>query len=241
MASDLPALEQAIERLRDCRLVVIDPVTAYLGDRHDSHKAADVRGLLAPLGELAARHRVAVVAVSHLNKGNGAAMYRTMGSLAFVAAARAAWCVSRDRENPERRLFLPIKNNLGSDLTGLAYALVDGMVAWERDPVTVTADEALRVEPERRGPAPDDRNEAAEFLSAALADGPRPAKELTDEAREAHGISRATLHRAKRELRVRAYRPSVPGPWWWCLPCKVLKSSADGTPFKQPESLEHLA
>ena len=85
------------------RLVVIDPITAYLGGT-DSHRNADMRALLAPLAELAARHVVAVVAVSHLNKNaKNPAMYRTTGSLAFVAAARAAWAVAKDQDNPDRR------------------------------------------------------------------------------------------------------------------------------------------
>ncbi|KKL07141.1 hypothetical protein LCGC14_2588990, partial [marine sediment metagenome] len=63
---DLSALEKAIKKLGDVRLIVIDPITAYL-DGTDSHKNADVRGLLAPLSELAAKHKVAVLAVSHLN------------------------------------------------------------------------------------------------------------------------------------------------------------------------------
>ena len=92
LARDLRALEEAIESTPDCRLVVIDPISAFCGAT-DSHKNADVRGLLAPLSELAQRQHVAVVGVNHLNKSGagGPAIYRTMGSLAFVAAARAAW------------------------------------------------------------------------------------------------------------------------------------------------------
>ncbi|MCB9845306.1 MAG: AAA family ATPase [Phycisphaeraceae bacterium] len=145
LSRDLPALDAAVESVGDCRLVVIDPVTAYLGGV-DSHKNAEIRGLLAPLGELAMRHRVAVVAVTHLNKaGGGPAIYRAMGSLAFAAAARAAWAVSKDRADPMRRLLLPIKNNLAPDAGGLAYR-IDGAgpaVAWEAGTVHVSADEAL--------------------------------------------------------------------------------------------------
>src|SRR6185369_2936495 len=63
LAGDLPGLERLIRRVPDCRLLVIDPITAYLGDT-DSHNNAEVRGLLAPLSELAARHKIAVVAVT---------------------------------------------------------------------------------------------------------------------------------------------------------------------------------
>ena len=112
-------------------------------------RTADVRGLLAPLSELAQRRQVAVVGVNHLNKSaaGGPAMYRTMGSLAFVAAARAAWAVVKDKQDGGKRLFLPIKNNLAADIAGLSYTVVeqDGhpCLAWSPDAVTVSVDEAM--------------------------------------------------------------------------------------------------
>ena len=126
LARDLRALEQAVESTPDCRLVVIDPISAFCGAT-DSHRNSDVRGLLAPLAELAQRRQVAVVGVNHLNKSaaGGPAMYRTMGSLAFVAAARAAWAVVKDKQDPGKRLFLPIKNNLAADIAGLSYTVLD--------------------------------------------------------------------------------------------------------------------
>jgi len=88
LASDLPNLESLITKIGDVALIVIDPLTAYLGGT-DSYKNAEVRGLLAPLSDLAARHGVAIVCVSHLSKsGANEALMRIMGSLAFVAAAR---------------------------------------------------------------------------------------------------------------------------------------------------------
>ena len=139
LESDLPMLAEAIRSVPDCRLVLIDPITAYTG-RIDSHNNTEVRGLLAPLAALAAEHNVAVIAVTHFNKsGTGPAIYRAMGSLAFAAAARAVWAVIKDPDNPQRRLFLPVKNNLGGDMSGLAYTIeADGpdgapVVAWEPD------------------------------------------------------------------------------------------------------------
>jgi len=124
LSEDLAAMEQAILDVPDCRLVVIDPITAYLGAA-DSHKNAEIRGLLAPLSEIASRRRVAIVAVTHLRKGEGRAMYRAIGSIAFTAAARAVFSVSKDKDDPtgQRRLVLPVGNNLGNDTTGLAYRL----------------------------------------------------------------------------------------------------------------------
>jgi len=216
LARDLPALEQAVREMGDCRLVVIDPLTAYLGDKHDSHKAADVRSLLSPLSDLAAKQGVAVVGISHLNKGSGAAMYRTMGSLAFVAAARAVWCVTKDQENPTRRLFLPVKNNLGNDTTGLAYSIIDGMIVWESEPVEVTADEAM--DPNADDAPRTERAEATEWLRSQLIRGtPVPAKSILGDARE-HGIAEKQLRRAAKRLGVAIEKTGMRGGWTWTLP-----------------------
>jgi putative DNA primase/helicase len=72
-------------------LVIVDPVSAYLGDGVDGHSNTDVRRVLAPLAALAAKCRTAVVAVTHDRKSGGSAGERTIGSIAFIAAPRAVW------------------------------------------------------------------------------------------------------------------------------------------------------
>jgi len=239
LSRDITALEQTIEQLDDCKLVVIDPITAYLGPHTDSHKNAEVRAVLAPLADLAARRKVAIVAISHLNKGNGPAMYRTMGSLGFVAAMRSAWCVSKDIAQPNRRLLLPLKNNLGSDINGFAFTIDDGRIRWEPKLVTTTADEALAHEKRRRGPLPEDRTAAKELLVSCLENGPRKATEIEDEVVFGHGISKRTLMRARRELGIKAYRPQIPGPWMWSL--SDGKTALEPSTHKKPGILGSLA
>ncbi|MEZ6243371.1 MAG: AAA family ATPase [Phycisphaerales bacterium] len=221
LSLDLPAIEVAIKSMEECRLVVIDPVTAYLGGV-DSHKNADVRGVLAPLAELATRHRVAVVAVTHLNKsGGGPAIYRAMGSLAFTAAARTAWTVSKDRNDPSRRFLLPMKNNLSPDAGGLAYRIetagADGspIVAWESDPVFISADDALGGDRDRAG-GRTERDDAVDWLRDFLADGPKPAREVLSEAKAA-GFSKRTLDRAKPMAGVLTRKDGISGGWVWSL------------------------
>jgi hypothetical protein len=223
---------------------VIDPVTAYLGGV-DSHKNADVRGLLAPLAAIAERHRVAIIAVTHLNKsGGGPAIYRAMGSLAFAAAARAAWAVSKDKDDPRRRLLLPIKNNLAPDTGGLAYRIeplgVDGcpVVAWEPDPVNVSADDALAGDRDDGG-GRTERDDAAEWLADLLAHGPRPAREVERDAREA-GYSIATVRRAKAALGVVSRKPAFGGPWEWTLAAQDAQPPKMLTEDAHTPASEHL-
>ena len=241
---DVAPLEAAIKATPGCRLVIIDPVSAYMG-KADSHVNAEVRATLAKLADLAQRYDVAMVAVTHLRKGEGAAIYRAMGSLAFVAAARAAWAVSKDGDDPtgRRRLWLPVKNNIATDVTGLAFQ-IDGdppSVRWEAEPVTISADDALAGPARRNGPDPEERDAAETWLRDALADGPRPARELYEESREAEGITKRTLERAKKALAVEAYRDDVPGPWYWRLP-NTAKSTPPRSPIhEEPGGLGGLA
>ncbi len=101
LTRDLPQLERTLDRNPDTKLVVVDPISSFMG-RADSHKNAEVRAdVLDPLSELAERRGVAVLAVSHLNKGGGNAMERVSGSVAFPAAARAVWGFTADSKDPD--------------------------------------------------------------------------------------------------------------------------------------------
>jgi len=223
LAGDMPILEKAVESIGGVRLIIVDPISAYLGGRTDSHKDADVRRVLAPLAELAAKHRLSVLAIAHLNKRPGVSvMYRAMGSMAFTAAARAVWAVTKDRDDDARRLILPVKCNLARDPTGMAYSIRDGrddigVVAWEADPVTISAEDALS----DRGEAPA-LDEAVEWLGDALANGPRPSREMLQDARE-NGIAEKTLRRASKRLGIKPVK--VAGGWRWELP---IQDGQDG-------------
>lgn len=106
------------------RLVIIDPISAYLSGT-DAHKNADVRQALQPLVQLAQDFGVAVLLVSHLNKATETrAMYRLSGSIAFAAIARTVLLVSRDPDEPDCRHLVVAKNNVGRDSVGLRYRVV---------------------------------------------------------------------------------------------------------------------
>ena len=113
LSCDLDVLEAAITSVPNPRLLIIDPIGTYLGRGTDSHRDADVRSVLAPLGTLAAKHNIAVLVVCHLNKSTGAsAQDRIVGSIAFSAIARAVWMVGRDKDDPLRRWMSCAKTTL---------------------------------------------------------------------------------------------------------------------------------
>jgi putative DNA primase/helicase len=215
---DADALETALRRLDDCRLVVIDPVGSFLGAETDAHRDNEVRAVLAPVAKLAENYGAAVLVVMHRRKSAGAVADDTaMGSRAFTGIARSVWHLSRDAENRERRLLLPGKSNLTAEQTGLAFTIGGdpGAVRWEREPVAMTADDAMAQEQGDRGEA-SALGDAMAWLSDAMAGGPQPGKGLKAAALR-DGIAGRTLERAKAKLGVEAGPDGFGGPWVWKL------------------------
>jgi KaiC/GvpD/RAD55 family RecA-like ATPase len=243
LQSDLALLQRKIEEIRDVALIVIDPVSSYLG-KADSHKNADVRGVLEPISEMAERLRAAVLTITHFSKAGAhtttKALHRFIGSIAFTGAPRAAFAVIEDADNDGRRLFLPVKNNLAALPHGLAFRLeqrivsepgrgiVASSVVWDSEPVTITAAEALAAEA-ATGERSSARAEAEAFLTDILATDPVPQKQVKETA-DGAGIAWATVRRAKSRLGVQAVRESIgaagEGQWLWKLP-SVARCSTD--------------
>jgi hypothetical protein len=227
---DLDLLESKIADIGNVALVVVDPVSSYLG-KTDSHKNSEVRGVLEPLSEMADRMRVAILSVTHFSKAGAnnttKALHRFIGSIAFTGSPRVAFAVIDDAEQDGRRLFLHAKNNLARAPQGLAFCLEqclvrDGFVAsrilWEAEPVAITANEALAADAagaENRTAKAD----AMEFLQAALAGGPEPAAEVNRMARE-HDLTPKAIRSAREALEVKIERDGF-GPGsksLWSLP-----------------------
>lgn len=224
LKTDLARLEALLVELGDVALIVIDPITAYLGGA-DSHKNAEIQALLAPLGELAARYGVAVVCVTHLNKGmNTEAIMRVTGSVGFVAVARAAYIVVRDVNDGTRRLFLPLKNNISGDQAGLAFTvealqlpseIETSRVVWEDEPVHVNVDEAM-ASPDMN----DERSatdDAIDWLRDILSVGSMKASAIFQQAGGA-GFSEKVVRRAKKKLGIKPRKDAFEGGWSWSLP-----------------------
>ena len=227
LQADLERLEAEILRRDNVKLVIIDPISSYLG-KVDSHKNADVRSVLEPLGEMAARLRVAVICNNHFSKGGGSANSRVIGSVAFVNQARAAFIVTPDEDDDTRMLLIPSKMNIAPIRHGLAYRIEGCMVEfegteiltsrvmYESTPITVTADQALAAL-DGNGEAKSAKAEASEFLQDVLANGPMSAKDVKREAVEA-GISAKSLRTAREALGIKPAKTGFEGGWVWSLP-----------------------
>jgi len=210
-------LDRMLDRYPDSKLLIIDPIMDYLGAATNSDKATDVRRVLSPLRSLAEKHNVAIVAMNHLNRRQGgSSKSRSLGSGAFVQVARIELRVVEDPEDQERRLFLPVKNNLAS-APGLAFRIVSGpnkagFAVWEEGTVSTTISEVENDEGRDDGSALE---EAVDWLRGFLSEGEVLASEGKKKSR-ADGIKERTLERAKKKLRVKSYQKDR--SWWWQLP-----------------------
>jgi hypothetical protein len=223
---DLPQLALVLTEHPETALVILDPVSAYLGSR-DSYKDAEIRGLLSPLAALAERFGVALLAILHLTKAaQRKLLLRAQGSIAFVAQARIVLAVGEDPEHPGRRLLVPVKNNLGPAAAALAFRITDNGLIWEDGTVEGIAEQLLATDDVDTRSERRERDGAAAFLRHALRDGPVGAKQIAADA-TANGISRSTLWRAKADLGITAERSRTvegnTGPWYWALPTKLVQ------------------
>lgn len=209
LPEDLNRLEEAIQQV-DAKLVIIDPITAYLSEKINSHVDASLRRALAPLSDVAQRNGCAVVLVRHLNKASGdKAMYRGGGSIAFSGAARSVMVVGRHPDNDDVIVLARVKNNLSQSIPSIGYRIKSSLeyespvIDWSPDPISLDADTLLRGK-DGRLEAPQ-RDLAEEVILDALRTGPRPAPEVKRLALEA-GVSKATLDRAKERLAIKSVR-----------------------------------
>lgn len=218
---DEKALASMLRRMNAPRLVIIDPISAYMGGV-DTHRNADVRAVLAKLSRIAAACNVAIVCVTHLSKGgenqSKRAVHRLMGSLAFAAAARMVWMVGVHPDDPEQRVLSLVKSNLAATRTGLSFQVKNepggssnsARIVFADVPFVGTAD---MLEDPQLAERVDAVQEATSFLQELLKAGPCGAQDVLKQARDA-GISEITLRRAKRALNVSVTKPGGPSSGW---------------------------
>jgi hypothetical protein len=221
---DLPLIEKGIRRV-GARLVVVDPLMAFLSGDTNSHRDQDVRRALAPLAGLAERTEASVLVVRHLNKAAANnPLYRGGGSIGIVGAARMAFVVGIDPQDENRRVMASTKNNLATAPPSLMFGLEEaesGSVKLKWLGRSEVSAKDLLATPQDREHS-DARSEAVEFLEDILAAGPVPSSQVKKEAEEA-GISERTLARGKKRVGVIAFREGESGgrgkgQWLWKLP-----------------------
>ena len=175
----LDAIDQIRARSGNLRLVIIDPLESFIGGTVDTYRNNEVRAALRGMIALAQKERFTIIAIQHLTKKQGiSANHRISGSIAFVAAARTVWMVTKDPENPHGCLFLNSKMNIAQKNEGYQYSMessVDGIgvPAWGNR-VNTDPDDVLNTPPSPK--AAPEQEAIIEYLRSSELEG----KKLAD-------------------------------------------------------------
>ena len=233
--SDMPILKEAILKIGNVRLLIIDPIVSVVNG--DSHKNAEVRKDLAPLIQMAEATRFAIIGITHFSKGTTGRepIERITGSLAFGAVARIVLVASRSKsdDGDDIRIFLRAKSNIGSDDGGYEYSfeqttthcgIETSKIIWGGK-IEGAAKELL-------GDAENDADggclsDCIRFLSCLLDGRDVSSNEIAKECKGA-GYSTSTVNRAKKKMGIEAYRTGMgKGGYWACKLPKIFKESID--------------
>lgn len=218
----LKTLEGEIRRIGNIRFVIIDPILDFSG-KINPNAAQEVRSLLNPLINLAVKFSFSLLLIAHLNKSQSmAAIYRTSGATAaWLGKCRASFLIFRDREDPAKRYFIPLKANLSpEDPPQLCFRLINGQVIFEKLEEKIDIEEHIALQ---RQPIEADSSFVSEWLKETLKDGPVELKEILRQSKDAD-IPRASLFRKKKAFGIQSkisgvgkFRKAV-----WFLPGKEI-------------------
>lgn len=208
-------IEQAILKEK-AKLMILDPIQAYLGAEMDMNRANEARDMTKHLGQVAERTGCAIVLIGYMNKNAGGKVaYRGMGSIDFFAVARSVLLVGRVKGQENRRAMIQIKNNLAERGHAKSFVLTDGVFTWKGD-YDITEDE------QAGGFAPKtSKQEEAKDLLVSLSCTTKEAavSQIQEKARD-RGISWRTMEMVKKELQIKSQK--VNNAWYWILDSKYF-------------------
>ena len=215
-------LRQAIIEFKP-RLVVIDPIQAYIGNDSDLQIACRARKLLSRLGMWASTYDCAIVLIGHLNKREGTkGLYRSLGSIDVVAAARSVLQVERHVDNPDVRIVRQIKNSLGPSGGEIWFEINSRNGFRWLEPGGNVESPVQQVEEQ---PQFQSKLEYAAYLiKKILEEGDVSSKDVFEKLKE-QGIGKKTAEEAKKVLGIRSYRQMR--QWYWSLGAKDRQKEGD--------------
>lgn len=206
-----PRLEETV-RQKNIRLIILDPLSAYIGATVSLNQANEVRSAFRSLYTMAQRTGCAVLIVAHMNKMKGLdALYRTSGSIDIAGAVRSILTVAKYKNSPTLRVMVPVKSNLAPAGSALLFELTDH-VEWREQ---IEADADLLLAGLDREAVPTKQDRVAEELTRLLQGGPMPQKEIVSFF-EQRNISRRTVELTKSDLGIVSFRQA--NSWYWKLP-----------------------
>ncbi len=220
--TDVPLLENIIVQHR-CRYMVVDVFSAFIAEGLNQNADSDMRACLSVLSGMAERTQVSVILLAHMNKKeNSRGMYRAGGSVAIIGAARAAFAVGPNPDDPSEKVFAAVKHNLGPKPPSLTYRIepAEGVsrIAWGGQTELSAADVLGAPQGQRGGSGGGQKVEQAkDIIQDILAAGPRGSNEVLQACVDA-GLSERTYWTARKALGVRAEKTEFAGNWLLTMP-----------------------
>jgi putative DNA primase/helicase len=226
-------LERAIADIGGIDMLIVDPIVSAVN--RDSHKNAEVRRGLQPLVDLGIKMQAAILGISHFSKGTSGRdpVERVTGSIAFGALARLVFAAAKMPDNDQEggsRLFCRSKSNLGPDTGGFRYDLKQvelpnypGVFAsallWGKAEEGSARELLNRAEamPNDDDGDEDETTPQEAWLFELLTNGPKPAKEVIAEGKEA-GFTEKQIRTARERLGITPAKHGYQGAWSWSLP-----------------------
>jgi AAA domain len=245
--TDIKGIENFVVANPDIRLIIIDPISSYLGDTKMGGEK-EIRRLLNPLRTFAARTGISIVMIMHFNKSvEASAIHRVGGAVAFTGVARAVWAFMSDpadEANLGLRKMLKVKANLAATSTGgLTYEVktrpvqIEGEYDYQPYVAFVGKTDKTASDLLMSGKAahrPDtEKTDAKEWLQEFMSEnGAEAASDVQSFGRK-EGHSLRTLYRAKDEL---GYVSEKLGrKWYWKRPEVDLEADAPKAPKEAQE------
>ena len=204
-------IEKAIQQT-NAKLIILDPIQAYIGANVDMHRANEVRPVMSRLGRIAEEYGCAIVLIGHMNKAAGQkSSYRGLGSIDITAVARSLLIVGKMRDSPSKRIMVQAKSSLAPVGKSQLFEINENSALVWKGEVDITAEQFL----ENGGAELSKLEIATEFLLEILKDGKVSQKEIATAASD-YDFSTRTLNEAKKNLKISSIKAD--NKWYWKLP-----------------------
>lgn len=212
------SVERIESAIRECeaKLIIFDPLVSYIGEDVSINQANEVRAKFNRLISIAKQTKCAILIVGHMNKMQGTkGIYRSVGSIDIVAAARSCLVISPCPEEPDNRIMAVQKNNLAKKGPAIKFEINEGKVEF-LDTMEITADELLNAYPVSDGKRTDSKSELAKkVLVEMLSAGEKTQQEIMARMQSLN-ISRRTAENAKADIGIKSMK--IGSAWYWKLP-----------------------
>ena len=204
-------IEKAIQQTNS-KLIILDPIQAYIGANVDMHRANEIRPVMSRLGRIAEEYGCAIVLIGHMNKAAGQkSSYRGLGSIDITAVARSVLIVGKMRDSPSKRIMAQAKSSLAPVGKSQLFEINENSALVWKGEVDITAEQFL----ENGGAELSKLEIATEFLLEILKDGKVSQKEIATAASD-YDFSTRTLNEAKKNLKISSIKAD--NKWYWKLP-----------------------